>query len=164
MERVPLVQCKTSINRKIDFKRWKCLLELFHKMLFLYRILFFEIIYHILRGFIKVAISSHLQFKTSRYYQIKALNERISEWAHLSLQHYQFSRYVHLKFNKQGIFLTKLPLHEISQSGDKIFMRFQNRFFSSYFVISPELLHQISSLTPLSKANLKLPDVEIMKF
>ena len=27
----------------------------------------------------------NLQSKTSQYYQMKALNERISEWAHLSL-------------------------------------------------------------------------------
>ena len=52
---------------------------------------------------------------------MKVLNERILEWAHLPLHHYRFSRHVHLKFKKWGLILAKIPLHEISESGEKIF-------------------------------------------
>ena len=45
---------------------------------------------------------------------MKVLNERISEWVHLYFYHKRFLRYLHLKFEKEVIFL------EITEIGDKI--------------------------------------------
>ena len=47
-------------------------------------------------------------------------NERISKWAHLSFYHKQFSRYLHLKLEKEVIFLGRFSPHEIPEKGDKI--------------------------------------------
>ena len=63
----------------------------------------------------------NLQVKTSQYHQMEGFNERISEWAHLFLWHYWFSRYMHLKFEKQGVFLAKFPIHYILTSWDITF-------------------------------------------
>ena len=51
---------------------------------------------------------------------MKDLNERISKWAHLSFYHKQFSRHLHLKFEKEVIFLGRFSPYEIPESGDKI--------------------------------------------
>ena len=51
---------------------------------------------------------------------MKVLNERVSEWPHLMLQHEWSSRYVCLKFEKQGIFLGRFFPYEISKTGDKM--------------------------------------------
>ena len=51
---------------------------------------------------------------------MKALNERISKWAHLSFYHKRFSRYLHLKFEKEVIFLGRFSPYEIPESRDKI--------------------------------------------
>ena len=76
-----------------------------------------------MNDFLPLAMLSHfLNFtlKTTQYHQMKVLNKRIPEWPHLTLCHYRFSRYVHLKFQNQGNFLAKFPPNEISKSGDKI--------------------------------------------
>ena len=52
---------------------------------------------------------------------MKVLNERISKWAHLSFYDKRFSRYLHLKFEKEVIFLGRFSPYEIPESGDKIF-------------------------------------------
>ena len=59
-------------------------------------------------------------FKSSQCHQMKVLNERVSEWPHLILQHEWSSRYVCLKFEKQGIFLGRFFPYEISKTGDKM--------------------------------------------
>ena len=51
---------------------------------------------------------------------MKVLNERISKWAHLSFYHKQFLRYLHLKFEKEIVFLERFSPYEIPESGDKI--------------------------------------------
>ena len=48
------------------------------------------------------------------------LNERISKWAHLSFYDERFSIYLHLKFEKEVIFLGRFSAYEIPASGDKI--------------------------------------------
>ena len=55
------------------------------------------------------------------YVNMKVLNERISEWAHLSFYHKRFSRYLLLKFKKEIIFLGRFSPYQIPESGDKIF-------------------------------------------
>ena len=51
---------------------------------------------------------------------MKVLNERISKWAHLSFYHKWFSRYMHLKFEKEVTFIGRFSPYEIPESGDKI--------------------------------------------
>ena len=51
---------------------------------------------------------------------MKGLNERISKWSYLSFYDTQFSRYLHLKFEKEVIFLGRFSPYEIPESGDKI--------------------------------------------
>ena len=51
---------------------------------------------------------------------MKVLNERISKWAHLPFYHKRFSRYLHLKFEKEVIFLGRFSPYEIPESGDNI--------------------------------------------
>ena len=71
----------------------------------------------------KVGMSSlfiNLILKTSHYLHMKVLNERISEWVHLYFYHKQFLRYLHLKFEKEVIFLERFSPYEITESGDKI--------------------------------------------
>ena len=62
----------------------------------------------------------NLILRTPHYLQMKVLNERISKWAHLSFYHKRFSRYLHLKFKKEVIFLGRFSPGEIPESGDKI--------------------------------------------
>ena len=62
----------------------------------------------------------NLILRTPPSLQMKVLNERISKWAHLSFYHKRFSRYFHLKFEKEVIFLGKFSPYEIPESGDKI--------------------------------------------
>ena len=62
----------------------------------------------------------NLILRTPHYLHIKVLNERISKWAHLSFYHKWFSRYLHLKFEKEVIFLGRFSPYEIPESGDKI--------------------------------------------
>ena len=57
---------------------------------------------------------------TPNYLHMKVLNERISKWVRLSFYHKQFSRYLHLKFEKEVIFLGRFSPYEIPESGDKI--------------------------------------------
>ena len=74
-------------------------------------------------NFMKLGMSSlfiNLILKTSRYFHMKVLNERISKWAQLSFYNKWFLRYVHLKFEKEMIFLRKIFPYEIPESGDKI--------------------------------------------
>ena len=59
---------------------------------------------------VKVGMSSlfiNLILKIPHYFHMKALNERISKWAHLSFYHKQFLRYLYLKFKKEVISLGK---------------------------------------------------------
>ena len=51
---------------------------------------------------------------------MKVLNERISEWVHLYFYHKRFPRYLHLKFEKEMVFLERFSPYEITKSGDKI--------------------------------------------
>ena len=51
---------------------------------------------------------------------MEVLNERISKWAYLSFYHKRFSRYLHLKFKKEVIFLVRFPPYEIPEIRDKI--------------------------------------------
>ena len=62
----------------------------------------------------------NLILKTSHYLHMKVLNERISEWVHLYFYHKRFLRYLHLKFEKEVIFLERFSPYEITESGDKI--------------------------------------------
>ena len=74
-------------------------------------------------NFIKLGMSSlfiNLILKTSHYLHMKVLNERISKWAQLSFYSKWFWRYVHLKFEKEIIFLGRFSPYEIPESGDKI--------------------------------------------
>ena len=57
----------------------------------------------------------NLILKTSHYLHMKVLNERISEWVHLYFYHKRFLRYLHLKFEKEVIFLERLE-----ESGEKL--------------------------------------------
>ena len=61
-----------------------------------------------------------LILKTSHYFHMKVLNEMISKLAHLSFYHKWFSRYLHLKFKKEVIFLGGFSPYEIPESRDKI--------------------------------------------
>ena len=58
--------------------------------------------------------------KTLHYFHMKVLNGRISKWAHLSFYHKRFLRYLHLKFEKEVIFLGKFSPYEIPERVDKI--------------------------------------------
>ena len=60
-----------------------------------------------------------LDIKNSTYLYMKVLNERILKWAHLSFCHKRFSRYLHLKLEKEVIFLGRFSSYEIPESGDK---------------------------------------------
>ena len=51
---------------------------------------------------------------------MKVLNEKISKWVHLSFSHKWFLRYLHLKFEKEVIFLGRFSPYEIPESVDKI--------------------------------------------
>ena len=51
---------------------------------------------------------------------MKALNERISKWAHLSFYDKQFLRYLDLKIEKEVTFLGRFFPNEIPESEDKI--------------------------------------------
>ena len=62
----------------------------------------------------------NLILKTSHYLHMKVLNERISEWDHLYFYHKRFLIYLHLKFEKEVIFLERFSPYEITESGDKI--------------------------------------------
>ena len=62
----------------------------------------------------------NLILRTPYYLHMKVLNERISNWAHLSFYHKRFSRYLHLKFEKEVIFLGRFSPYGIPESGDKI--------------------------------------------
>ena len=62
----------------------------------------------------------NLILKTSHNLHMKVLNERISEWVHLYFYHKRFLRYLHLKFEKEVIFLERFSPYEITKSGDKI--------------------------------------------
>ena len=84
---------------------------------------------------------------------MKDLTEKISKWAHLSFYHKQFSRHLHLKFEKEVIFLGRFSPYEISESGDKIskfcplkskYLSFQNCFLNSYLPISLQPLDRKS--------------------
>ena len=46
-------------------------------------------------------------------------NERISEWVHLYFYHKRFSRYLHLKFEKEVMFLGRFSPCEITENGAK---------------------------------------------
>ena len=46
----------------------------------------------------------NLILKTLHYFYMKVPNETISKWVHLSFYHKRFSRYLHLKFEKEVIF------------------------------------------------------------
>ena len=75
-----------------------------------------------MNDFLPLGMLSHFLnfiFKTTQYHQIKVLNNRIPEWAHLTLYHYRFSRYVHLKFQNQGNFSAKFPLMKFQKVGTK---------------------------------------------
>ena len=63
----------------------------------------------------------NLILRTPYYLLMKVLNEKISKWAYLSFYHKWFLRYLHLKFEKEVIFLGRFSTYEISESGDKIF-------------------------------------------
>ena len=72
---------------------------------------------------LKVGMSSlfmNLILKTSHYLHMKVLNEKIARWAHLSFYDKWFSRFLHLRFEKEVIFLGRFSLYEIPESGDKI--------------------------------------------
>ena len=72
---------------------------------------------------IKIGMSSlfiNLILRTPHCLHMKVLNERISKWAHLSFYHKWFSRYLHLKFEKEVTFLGRFSPYEIPESGDKI--------------------------------------------
>ena len=51
---------------------------------------------------------------------MKVLNQRISKWAHLSFYHKRFLTYLHLKFEKEVIFLGSFSPSEMPEDGDKI--------------------------------------------
>ena len=88
------------------------------------------------------SLFKNLILRTTHYLHKKVLNEKISKWAHLSFYHKRFSRYLHLKFKKEVIFLGRFSPHEIPESLDKIF---QNCFIlNSYLAISLELLDRKS--------------------
>ena len=61
-----------------------------------------------------------LILKTLHYFHMKVHNKRILKWTHLSFYHKGFSRYLHLKFEKEVIFLGRFSPYEIPESGDKI--------------------------------------------
>ena len=61
----------------------------------------------------------NLILKTPHYLHMKALNERISEWAHLSFCHKRLLRYLYLKFKKEVIFLEDFPLIKLQKVGTK---------------------------------------------
>ena len=67
------------------------------------------------------SLSINLILKTSHYLHMKVLNEKISEWVHLYFYHKRFLRYLHLKFEKEVIFLERFSPYEITESGDKIY-------------------------------------------
>ena len=65
----------------------------------------FSYILVVSRGYIGVSsLFINLILKTLHYFHMKVLNERISKWAHLSFYYKRFSRYLHLKFEKEVIF------------------------------------------------------------
>ena len=71
----------------------------------------------------KLGMSSlfiNLILKTLHYFHMKVLNETSSKWVHLSFYHKRFSRYLHLKFKKEVIFVGRFSPYEIPKSGDKI--------------------------------------------
>ena len=78
----------------------------------------FAAVIHMLVGMSSLFINVIL--KTSHYLHMKVLYERISKWAHLSFYDKQFSRYLHLKFEKEVIFLGRFFPYEIPESGNKI--------------------------------------------
>ena len=62
----------------------------------------------------------NLLLKILHYFHMKVLNERISKSVHLSFYHEQFSRYLHLKFEKVVTFLGRFSPYQIPESGNKI--------------------------------------------
>ena len=73
-------------------------------------------------NFMKLGMSSlfiNLILKTSHYLHMKVLNERISKWAQLSFYNKWFSRYVHLKFEKEMIFLGRFSPMKFQKVGTK---------------------------------------------
>ena len=81
----------------------------------------FSYILVVSRGYIGVSsLFINLILKTLHYFHMKVLNERISKWVHLSFYHKRFLRYLHLKFEKEVIFLGRFSPYEIPESGDKI--------------------------------------------
>ena len=73
-------------------------------------------------NFMKLGMSSlfiNLILKTSHYLHMKVLNERISKWAELSFYNKWFSRYVHLKFEKEMIFLGRFSPMKFQKVGTK---------------------------------------------
>ena len=62
----------------------------------------------------------NLILRTPHYLHMKVLIERISKSAHLSFYHKRFLIYLHLKFEKEVIFLGRFSPYEIPESGDKI--------------------------------------------
>ena len=61
----------------------------------------------------------NLILRTLHYFHIKVLNEGISKSAHLSFHQKWLLRYLHLKFEKEVIFLGKFPPYEMTESGTK---------------------------------------------
>ena len=57
----------------------------------------------------------NLILKTSHYLHMEVLNERITGWVHLYFYHKQFLRYLHLKFEKEVIFLERFSPYEITE-------------------------------------------------
>ena len=57
-----------------------------------------------------VTLFTNVILKTSHYLHMNVLNERILKWAYLSFYHKRFSRYLHLKFDKEVICLRKISL------------------------------------------------------
>ena len=72
----------------------------------------------ITQNVIELGMSSlfiNLILKTSHYLHMEVLNERISEWVHLYFYHKRFLRYLHLKFEKEVIFLERFSPYEITE-------------------------------------------------
>ena len=65
-----------------------------------------------------VTLFTNVILKTSHYLHMNVLNERILKWAYLSFYHKWFSRYLHLKFDKEVICLRKIsPLWNSRKCG-----------------------------------------------
>ena len=73
---------------------------------------------------------------------MKGLNEKILKWAHLSFYQKRFSRYLHLKFKKEVIFLGRFSPYEIL--APYLILGFQNCLLNSYLAISLEPLDRKS--------------------